>query len=113
MPKFILGFIGTSLLFSFIVPKATVDSSLPIINGFRELFFTFAFVSIGLESNFRDIRELSKLVSPYFIPCRSATEYCYSFRSGIYILQRYLLQSSNIGCRYEKLRAILITIFLV
>lgn len=56
MPKFILGFIGTSLLFSFLVPKATVDSSLPIINGFRELFFTFAFVSIGLESNFRDIK---------------------------------------------------------
>ena len=56
MPKFILGFIGTSLLFSFIIPKATVDSSLPIINAFRELFFTFAFVSIGLESNFREIR---------------------------------------------------------
>ncbi|WP_163193088.1 YeiH family protein [Clostridium thermarum] len=56
MPKFILGFIGTSLLFSFLVPKETVDTSLPIINGFRELFFTFAFISIGLESSFRDIR---------------------------------------------------------
>lgn len=64
MPKFILGFIGTSLLFSFIVPKATVDSSLPIINGFRELFFTFAFVSIGLESNFRDIKGTIKAGKP-------------------------------------------------
>jgi uncharacterized integral membrane protein (TIGR00698 family) len=60
MPKFIIGFITTSLLFSFIVPKSSIDASLPVINGFRELFFTFAFVSIGLESNLGDIRRTVK-----------------------------------------------------
>lgn len=60
MPKFILGFLGASLLFSFAIPKAAVDSSLPVINGFRELFFTLAFVSIGLESNLKDMAKVVK-----------------------------------------------------
>ncbi|TCK92488.1 putative integral membrane protein (TIGR00698 family) [Natranaerovirga hydrolytica] len=60
MPKFILGFIGASLIFSFLIPEATVSDKLPIINGYRQLFFTLAFVSIGLESNFKDMAKLVK-----------------------------------------------------
>ncbi|MDG5788023.1 putative sulfate exporter family transporter [Evansella sp. AB-P1] len=55
MPKFILGFIGASLIFSFLLPTATVEATLPTIDGYRNLFFTLAFVSIGLESNFKEL----------------------------------------------------------
>ncbi|MFV8829923.1 YeiH family protein [Alkalihalobacterium sp. APHAB7] len=55
MPKFILGFIGASLIFSFLLPDQTVEAALPTIDGYRGLFFTLAFVSIGLESNFKEL----------------------------------------------------------
>ncbi|WP_216829706.1 YeiH family protein [Alkalihalobacterium elongatum] len=55
MPKFILGFIGASLIFSFLLPDQTVEAVLPTIDGYRGLFFTLAFVSIGLESNFKEL----------------------------------------------------------
>jgi uncharacterized integral membrane protein (TIGR00698 family) len=67
LPKFILGFIGASLLFSFVIPKEAVNSSLPIINGFRELFFTLAFVSIGLESNLKDMAKVVKGGKPLIL----------------------------------------------
>jgi uncharacterized membrane protein YadS len=60
-PKFIVGFLGASLIFSFIlVPlwgAECVDSEIikPITGGFRGWFFCLAFVSIGLESDFRDL----------------------------------------------------------
>lgn len=55
MPKFILGFIGASLIFSFLIPQQTVETVLPTIDQYRGLFFTLAFVSIGLESNFKEL----------------------------------------------------------
>jgi len=67
-PKFILGFIGASVLFSFIlsplfgalfegegmklVEKGVIKA---VTNPLRGWFFCLAFVSIGLESNFRDL----------------------------------------------------------
>jgi uncharacterized integral membrane protein (TIGR00698 family) len=54
-PKFVLGFIGASLLFSFLVPQATnllVKDSLKNLQG---LWFALAFTSIGLETNFKDL----------------------------------------------------------
>lgn len=54
-PKFVLGFIGASLLFSFLVPPATnllVKDSLKNLQG---LWFALAFTSIGLETNFKDL----------------------------------------------------------
>ena len=60
-PKFVIGFVGASLLFSlFISPETTanVKSSLKNIQG---LWFALAFTSIGLETNFRDLfRENSR-----------------------------------------------------
>lgn len=62
-PKFVLGFVGASLLFSFVVLPLTPGSFDAVeklyINGttkvLRGWFFCLAFVSIGLESNFRDL----------------------------------------------------------
>jgi len=60
MPKFIIGFIGASLIFSFLLPSQIVSDTLGIVNGYREFFFTLAFVSIGLESNFVEMGKMVK-----------------------------------------------------
>lgn len=58
-PKFILGFAAASVLFSFVLMPAMghedVSSILGLSKVFRGWFFCLAFVSIGLESNFRDL----------------------------------------------------------
>ncbi len=58
-PKFILGFVAASVAFSFILTPLlgdkTVDDMLKISGGFRGYFFCLAFVSIGLESNFKEL----------------------------------------------------------
>lgn len=54
-PKFVLGFIFASLLFSFLISPETnaeIKGSLKCIQG---LWFTLAFTSIGLETNFKDL----------------------------------------------------------
>ncbi len=54
-PKFVLGFIGASLLFSFVVPA---EATAGVKEGFKNLqglWFALAFTSIGLETNFRDL----------------------------------------------------------
>ena len=54
-PKFVLGFVGASLLFSFVISPehvATVKGSLKSVQG---LWFALAFTSIGLETNFKDL----------------------------------------------------------
>jgi len=58
-PKFILGFVLASLIFSFILmPVLGGDKVAAILEQtktFRGWFFCLAFVSIGLESNFKDL----------------------------------------------------------
>ena len=58
-PKFILGFIGASVLFSFVLVPTLGDEAvtgvLDLTSDFRGWFFCLAFVSIGLESNIRDL----------------------------------------------------------
>jgi uncharacterized integral membrane protein (TIGR00698 family) len=60
-PKFIVGFLAASLLFSFVlvptlgmptVEKSIIGAATKTIRGW---LFCLAFVSIGLESNFRDL----------------------------------------------------------
>ena len=57
LPKFILGFVAASVLFSFVlIPTMggdAVAADLKVTKTFRSWFFCLAFVSIGLESNFR------------------------------------------------------------
>jgi uncharacterized membrane protein YadS len=54
-PKFVLGFIAASLLFSFLVPVAAGKQVSGILNSLRTAWFALAFVSIGLEARFADL----------------------------------------------------------
>ena len=67
-PKFILGFVAASLLFSFIFTPALgsgrVEEILDLTSDFRGWLFCLAFVSIGLESSFRELRRHASGVRP-------------------------------------------------
>ncbi|MFD2521934.1 YeiH family protein [Emticicia soli] len=54
-PKFVLGFVAASLLFSFALSPETVSSVKGSLKNFQGLWFALAFTSIGLETNFADI----------------------------------------------------------
>ena len=54
-PKFVLGFIAASLVFSFLIPTGTGKQVSGILNSLRTVWFALAFVSIGLEARFLDL----------------------------------------------------------
>ncbi len=54
-PKFVLGFIAASVLFSFALSPEFVDSTKGLMKGLRTWWFALAFVCIGLETRFRDL----------------------------------------------------------
>jgi uncharacterized integral membrane protein (TIGR00698 family) len=54
-PKFVLGFIAASLIFSFLIPAETTKQVSGILNSFRTVWFALAFVAIGLEARFADL----------------------------------------------------------
>lgn len=54
-PKFVLGFVAASLIFSFLIPADTVKSVGGVLNGLRTVWFALAFVAIGLEARFADL----------------------------------------------------------
>lgn len=54
-PKFVLGFLAASLLFSFVLDAETVDRVKGGVKSIQGLWFALAFTSIGLETNFRDL----------------------------------------------------------
>jgi len=62
-PKFVIGFLAASLLFSFVMVPAMqgnfhlIESTYinPVTRVLRGWFFCMAFVAIGLESNFKDL----------------------------------------------------------
>ena len=68
-PKFVLGFIVASLIFSFAFEPATGKSLSKIAQESRGLLFSLAFVCIGLETSFRDIfkKENSKYIWSFLI----------------------------------------------
>jgi uncharacterized integral membrane protein (TIGR00698 family) len=57
-PKFVLGFIVASVVFSFIVPLDTVDGTKKALGELRTWWFALAFVSIGLETRFLDMAKM-------------------------------------------------------
>lgn len=60
-PKFVIGFIAASLLFSFVVSPETVSHVGGSLKSLQGLWFALAFTSIGLETNFKDLfRQNSK-----------------------------------------------------
>lgn len=54
-PKFVLGFIAASLVFSFLVPAATTKQVGGFLNSLRTIWFALAFVAIGIEARFSDL----------------------------------------------------------
>lgn len=54
-PKFVLGFVLASLLFSFILPPGLVSSAKGSIKELQTYWFALAFTCIGLETKFTDI----------------------------------------------------------
>lgn len=60
-PKFVLGFIAASVLFSFFIAPETTAAVKDSLKNLQGLWFALAFTSIGLETNFRDLfRQNSK-----------------------------------------------------
>lgn len=57
-PKFVLGFIAASLLFSFVLNGETVKATKDSFKFVQTLWFSLAFVCIGLETNFRDLFQM-------------------------------------------------------
>lgn len=54
-PKFVIGFVFASLLFSFVISTETVDNVKESLKSLQSLWFVLAFTSIGLETNFKDL----------------------------------------------------------
>ena len=54
-PKFVLGFLAASVLFSFFLPAEAVNGTRSALTEFRTWWFALACVSIGLETRFVDL----------------------------------------------------------
>lgn len=58
-PRFILGFVGASIVFSALAASGSAEpvitATYGVTKGFRGWFFCLAFVSIGLQSNFAEL----------------------------------------------------------
>lgn len=54
-PKFVIGFIAASLLFSFFVSSETINEVKGGLKSLQGLWFALAFTSIGLETKFSDL----------------------------------------------------------
>jgi uncharacterized membrane protein YadS len=49
-PKFVIGFVAASVVFSFLLPNALVSGTSSVLGDIRLWWFALAFVSIGLET---------------------------------------------------------------
>jgi len=94
-PKFVIGFIVASIVFSFIdqgmgKDMSTVMIDQGVLRGFtriaREWFFALAFTSIGLETNFREF-------GPYFKGGKPLTLYVFgqSFQLMLTLIVAYIM----------------------
>jgi uncharacterized integral membrane protein (TIGR00698 family) len=54
-PKFVLGFIAASILFSFVLSPETASGVKDSLKSLQGLWFALAFTSIGLETRFADL----------------------------------------------------------
>ncbi|MBF4518277.1 putative sulfate exporter family transporter [Flavobacterium sp. ANB] len=54
-PKFVIGFILASLVFSFLLTADVRDSVKDSLKNLQGIWFALAFTSIGLETNFKDL----------------------------------------------------------
>ena len=54
-PKFVIGFVAASLVFSFVLTPAMVEETKGAIGSLRTIWFALAFVAIGLEARVSDL----------------------------------------------------------
>jgi uncharacterized integral membrane protein (TIGR00698 family) len=54
-PKFVIGFLAASLLFSFLLSKESITLVKDSLKSIQTLWFVLAFTSIGLETRFADL----------------------------------------------------------
>jgi uncharacterized integral membrane protein (TIGR00698 family) len=54
-PKFVIGFVLASILFSFFLTSEVRDGVKDSLKNLQTIWFTLAFTSIGLETNFKDL----------------------------------------------------------
>ncbi|MEL1254016.1 putative sulfate exporter family transporter [Flavobacterium sp. DGU38] len=54
-PKFVIGFIAASVVFSFLLTSETRDTVKDSLKNIQGIWFALAFTSIGLETNFKDL----------------------------------------------------------
>jgi uncharacterized integral membrane protein (TIGR00698 family) len=59
-PKFVLGFLAASLVFSFVLAPETVAATKGTLGTLRTTFFALAFVSIGLDTRLTDLVSLDR-----------------------------------------------------
>ncbi len=57
-PKFVLGFLIASVIFSFFLPQETIAAVKGPLGWLRTMWFALAFTSIGLETRFADLVEM-------------------------------------------------------
>jgi uncharacterized membrane protein YadS len=57
-PKFVLGFLAASLVFSFLIEPQVAKAVDKQLKGLREVWFAAAFVCIGLETRFDELLAL-------------------------------------------------------
>jgi uncharacterized membrane protein YadS len=54
-PKFVLGFLVASFVFSFLLDAGTVNATKGLLGGMRTVWFALAFTCIGLETRFTEL----------------------------------------------------------
>ncbi|RZJ63180.1 MAG: putative sulfate exporter family transporter, partial [Flavobacterium sp.] len=59
-PKFVIGFIAASLIFSFLLSAETSKAVVPTLSGLRTVWFAMAFVSIGMEAKLSSLIKLQE-----------------------------------------------------
>jgi uncharacterized membrane protein YadS len=59
-PKFVLGFVVASLVFSFLLSPGLVKQTKGLLTGLRTVWFSLAFVCIGLETRFTKLVGMGK-----------------------------------------------------
>ena len=57
-PKFVIGFVIASVVFSYFVPTAVAEAASKPLKGLREVWFAAAFVCIGLETRLGELFNL-------------------------------------------------------
>ena len=105
-PKFVLGFILASLLFSFVLNADMVGETKGLVKGLRTWWFALAFVCIGLETRFKGAagnggrpagRRLPDRSRPSTSCGRSLSPTCSSARS--------VRGPGSVGAGWERFRA--------